>query len=357
MRKFSRIFSNVSVNICRVWTLMRLMTSSNCVLAWTKIVVLFAEELVALLRLFVFLDGDEVDRPHFIQALLQRLDLLRDRGPVRRAARRRHFLRRHDMHFRRAFVGKGDGDAFAADVVKVEMVFLLNAIAQVLHGHVLLRQFDLDGAALLLDFGQAPPLFAQGFLAGGNVSFLRLLLRPAIRRFARSLVRGRAGDVSICARESWISDSACSLRPTNEEHSARRCSNTCASSRNALLQSLLLLPERRAELLLRGEGRLCFPSDHHSPRRASRARSPSSAVSAATWSCRSRSRASSCAGLRRKSGAFLQPFLFLGGEALDFVNDGVDLLMEQPARIFQRGEFTFARGNRDFLARSSVCAC
>ena len=35
-RKFSRTFSNVSINICRVCTLMRLMTSSSCALAETR---------------------------------------------------------------------------------------------------------------------------------------------------------------------------------------------------------------------------------------------------------------------------------------------------------------------------------
>ena len=48
-----------------------------------------------------------------------------------------------------AFVGEGDGDAFAADVIEVDVVFLLNALAQVLHGHVLLGQLDFERAALL----------------------------------------------------------------------------------------------------------------------------------------------------------------------------------------------------------------
>ena len=71
-RKFSRIWLKVAVNISRVWVLMRLMTSSNCVLGLHQVVVLFAEELVALLGFLVFLDGHQVHRPHLVQPLLQR---------------------------------------------------------------------------------------------------------------------------------------------------------------------------------------------------------------------------------------------------------------------------------------------
>ncbi len=65
------------------------------------------------------------------------------------------------------------------------MVFLLDPLAQVLHGHVLLRQLDLQGAALLLQFGQQPPLLAQAFLARSHLRFLRLLLRQQFGGLAR----------------------------------------------------------------------------------------------------------------------------------------------------------------------------
>ena len=46
-----------------------------------QVVVLLAEELVALLGFFVFLDGHQVHRPHLVDALLQRFDLLGDGRP------------------------------------------------------------------------------------------------------------------------------------------------------------------------------------------------------------------------------------------------------------------------------------
>ena len=56
-----------------------------------QVVVLLAEELVALLGLLVFLDGHQVHRPHLVDALLQRLDLLRHGVPIGRRAARRPF--------------------------------------------------------------------------------------------------------------------------------------------------------------------------------------------------------------------------------------------------------------------------
>ncbi len=47
--------------------------------------------------------------------------------------------------------------------------------------------------------------------------------------------------------------------------------------------------------------------------------------------------------------AFLQTFLLLCGEALHFKHDGLDLLVEQTVGILQRLEFTFTRGDGDFL--------
>ncbi len=72
---------------------MRLMTSSNCGLGVDQIVVLLRQELMPLLGLLVFLDGDEIHRAHFVQLLLQRLDLLRDGVPIRAPRRSRPFLR------------------------------------------------------------------------------------------------------------------------------------------------------------------------------------------------------------------------------------------------------------------------
>ena len=76
---------------------MRLMTSSNCALACDQVVVLLGQELMALLGFLVFLDGHEVHRADLVEALLQRLDLLRDGVPIRAHAARGHFLRRQRL--------------------------------------------------------------------------------------------------------------------------------------------------------------------------------------------------------------------------------------------------------------------
>ena len=149
-----------------------------------QVVVLLAEELVALLGLLVFLDGHQVHRPHLVNALLQVLDLPGDGRPIGGGAGGGHFLGRHHVHLGRAFVGVGNGDALAANAVEADVVFLLDPLAQVLHRHVLLRQLHFEGAALLLQLGQPPALLAQTFLARGDVLVLGLLLRHQLRRSA-----------------------------------------------------------------------------------------------------------------------------------------------------------------------------
>jgi hypothetical protein len=53
--------------------------------------------------------------------------------------------------------------------------------------------------------------------------------------------------------------------------------------------------------------------------------------------------------LRRQRAAFLQAFLFLRRQALDFKNHRLNFLVQQPVRILQRVELAFARGNGHFL--------
>ena len=81
----------------------------------------------------------------------------------------------------RTFVRESDRDALAANVVEIDLIFLLNLFAQVLHRHVFLRQFDFERAALLLNFRQASALFAQIFFARSHFRFLRLLLADQFR--------------------------------------------------------------------------------------------------------------------------------------------------------------------------------
>jgi len=137
-----------------------------------QVVVLFCQELMALLGLLVFLNGHQVDRADLVQPPLQGGNLFRDRRPVGRHPAGGHFLRRQGVDLGRAFLGQSDGDAFAADVVQGDLVFFADAVAEILDGHVLLGQFHLCGPAPLLEFGQAAPPPAQGLLRLGDLLLL-----------------------------------------------------------------------------------------------------------------------------------------------------------------------------------------
>ena len=79
-------------------------------------------------------------------------------------------------------------------------------------------------------------------------------------------------------------------------------------------------------------------------------RRPSSwAVNSATCDWQACSRASHFVGPGRQPGALLQAFLLLRGQALNLINDRVDLLVQQPLGILQRVELAFVRGDGDFL--------
>jgi hypothetical protein len=80
------------------------------------------------------------------------------------------------MDARRAFIGVRDRDALAPDVVEPDVVFLLDALTQILHGHVFLRKFDVNRAAALLQINEQAAIFTQRFLSRADVALLRLLL-------------------------------------------------------------------------------------------------------------------------------------------------------------------------------------
>ena len=145
-------------------------------LGFHQVVILRAEEGVALLCLLVLVDGHEVDRAHVVEPLLHGVDLFRRHLPVGACAGFSHLLRRERLDLRLALVRVGDGDALAADVVEVDEILVLNALAQVLHAHIFLRQFHIDGAALLLQGSHAGALAAQSFLARGHVGINLTLL-------------------------------------------------------------------------------------------------------------------------------------------------------------------------------------
>ena len=187
------------------------------------------------------------------------------------------------------------------------------------------------------------------FLARGDLGFLRLLLRQQFGGLRVHLLAVVLQASRSAPRDSWISDSACSLRPTKEESSPRRCSMTWVSSRmrcssdccccwnEAHICSSVASATRlsvsagvgRVALLaqalqLGGQLRDLLPGR---PARALRS-SPAWAASA---------------------GALLQPFLFLRGQALNLINDRVDLLVQQALGILQRVELAFVRGDGHFL--------
>ena len=275
-------------------------------------------------------------------------DLLGHGIPVGRRAGGGHLLRRHDVHLGRAFVGEGDGDALAADVVQVDVVLLLDPLAQVLHGHVLLRQLDLEGAALLLQFGQAAALLAQGFLPRGDVRFLGLLLRQqlgGLRVHLLALVLQRldpaAGFLDFGLGLLLAADEGGEL--------AAPLLDDLGQFADALLQGLLLLLERGAHLLLGGQGHLALGQAGvgRVALLAQRLQLGGQASPPATGGPARALPASAARAAR--AGALLQPFLLLGGQALNFVDDRVDLLVQQALRVLQRVELAFVGGDGHFL--------
>ena len=304
---------------------------------------------MALLGFLVFLDGHQVHRAHFVEPLLQRLDLLRHGVPIRRRAARRHFFRRQRLHLGRAFVGVGDGDALAADVVEVEVVFLLDSFAQVLDGHVFLRQFHFQRAALVLQFGQPAALRAQIFLARRN-------LRSPAHSFApsSSAVCALTCSRSCCNRSIWrarILNLRFRLLLARDERrntrrgaarragSIRGCAVPAPAAAGGTTRKLLLGRQRDLAFGQRRVGGIALLAQIFQFRRER-----------GDLFLRRRVRAlPSSPDLRRQRLAFLQAFLLLRGQALDFKNDRLDFLVQQPVGILQRVEFALARGDGDFL--------
>ena len=137
---------------------------------------------MTLFGFFVFLDCDQINGSHFVKPLLQISNLRCHCFPIGGHTGGGHLLRTEGLNFRRPLVRDRNGDAFAADVVQPELVFLLNAFAEVLHGHILLRQLDFEGAALLLQFGQPAALFPQALFAGRDIVLLSGFLREQFSR-------------------------------------------------------------------------------------------------------------------------------------------------------------------------------
>ena len=139
------------------------------------------------------------------------------------------------------------------------MVFLLDALAQVLHRHVLLRQLHLDGAALLLQLGQAPALLAQGFFARRRHPLPAPASAPASSAVC-ALTCSRSCckplDLARAIPGSPIPPAPCGRRKT--PISLRRCSITWASSRMRCSSDCCCCRKRGAHLLFGGQRHLAF---------------------------------------------------------------------------------------------------
>ena len=153
---------------------------------------------------------------------------------------------------RRAFVGIRNRDALAADIVEVQMIFLLHALAQVLNRHIFLREFDVDGAALLLNLGQPAALFAQSFFALQNIRLLRLFLAEQLSRLQIHLLALVLQAIDLPAR---FLDFRFRLLLARDERRTFRAAllHHLRQLANALFQIIFLLPARNAKLFLGSE--------------------------------------------------------------------------------------------------------
>ncbi len=115
-----------------------------------EVVVLLGEELEALFSFFVFLDGDHIDGAHIAEAFFEFCDLGGDGFPIRGGAVLGHFLGRERFDFGGALVGERDRDALAFDFVEVELIFFVDAGAEVIDAHLFLSGFDFECAASFL---------------------------------------------------------------------------------------------------------------------------------------------------------------------------------------------------------------
>ena len=256
--------------------------------------------------------------------------------PIRGRAAARHFFGRQRFNFGRAFIGESDRDAFAADVVEIDLIFLLNALRAgfarpCFSARVRLRSCRVaaevrsGGGVARADFLRAwqLPLPAPAFWPIKFRSLRVHLLAFVLKRFD-------------LRRDSAISDSACALRLMNDGNFAAALLRRVGSVREcAVRKALLLLAERSAKLFFGRESDFAFRQGRCWRRRAVGAVAPSALFSSVTCSCNSRSRSSKLVDLRGQAFArFCKPSCFLCGEALDFVNDRVDFLVQARAANF-----------------------
>ena len=286
---------------------------------------------MALLGLLVFLNGHQIHRPHFVNAAFARPRPAAPTAFQSVAAPLAAISSGVSVcDFGRAFVGEGDGDALAADVVEVEVIFLLDFFAQVLHRHVFLRQFDFNAAALVLQFRQTAALRAQIFFARRRCPLPANFSAPSNSAVCALTCSRSCASVQSCRAnpEFPIPPAPCARRTRNI--SLAPLLDQLREFADALLQRLLLLAEGRRKSARPTRGRLCFRSAPRWPRRAAGADFPVRRVSAATCCLRVAFAAfPSSFNLRRQRVAFLQAFLLLRGEALNFKNHRLNFLVQQ----------------------------
>ena len=135
-----------------------------------EIVVLARQKGVTLLGLLVLLDGDQINRPHAVEPILQLGDLLAHPLPVGLPVS-------SNLHLEAAGVVLGHLEALGLHFLQNNLVLLLNPLAEVLGHHVVLSQFHLKFRAAFLRTAQLLANGAQRLLA-----FLDFLIRPGFLR-------------------------------------------------------------------------------------------------------------------------------------------------------------------------------
>ena len=208
------------------------------------------------------------------------------------------------------------------------MIFLLDFLAQVLNRHIFLREFNLDSAALVLQFRQPAALRTQILVARSDFRFLRIFLREQSGGLRVHLLAFVLQFFNLPARFHDFRFRQFLAR--NERRTfAFALPDDLGQFLNPLRERLLLLAERSCQLFIRRERDFTFGQ------RGVR----NVALLPQTFQfSRERNdlflRAAlgrfKFVQLRRQRVPFLQTFLFLRREALDFKNDRVNFLVQQP---------------------------
>ncbi len=137
--------------------------------------------------------------------------------------------------------------------------------------------------------------------------------------------------------------------PKRNESPPRRCPARCVNSAMRCSSGRFLAGEGIGTIAPRSPARPWFPSARRWPRRAAGAALPARRSIARPPPALPARAASSAAACAASVCAFARAFRLLRRQAVDLINDGLDLLRQHARGIFQRLEFALARGDGHFL--------